>query len=240
MNRAAESSVNYDSGWQIWNDMIRYSPAPFHRRRLVLRALRGLRFSSLLDVGCGNGETLMAVAREHEATFMGVDLSPLVIAENTRKLPRLRFATLNVEDSALDEVFDVVLCSEVLEHCLNLEQAIRNLRKMTRRYLILTVPGGPRFPIDRAMGHHRHFAARPLAEALERHDFAVDTMLHWGFPFHPLYKLAINCRPEAMIDGFAGGTYGSVQKMVGLVLRGLFYLSVPGLGWQLVVVARAA
>jgi len=233
-------STDYDQGWGRWNDMIRYSPAPFHRRRLILDALRTVPFRSVLDVGCGNGETLAAVAREHAAELVGVDLSPVVVEQNRARFPALRFFVLDIEAGALDRTFDVVICSEVVEHCRDPLRALRHLRAMTGRHLILTVPAGPRFAIDRAMGHHRHFEPRALGQALADSGFAVERMTRWGFPFHSLYKLAINATPERSLRTFASGTYGAQQKVIGTALRGLFYLSAPNRGWQLVAVARAA
>jgi SAM-dependent methyltransferase len=236
----AVGASTYDHGWlMLWGDMIRYSPAPYHRRRLILDVLRRLRFSSLLDVGCGIGEMLMVIAQEHEAELTGVDFSSAVVAQNRLRLPGMSFSVLDIEHGALDKSFDVVVCSEVLEHCCDYESALKNTRAMTKGYLVLTVPGGPRFRIDRTIGHLRHFDERTLTAALEKSGFAVQTMRRWGFPFHPLYKMAINVRPTAMMEAFAGGSYGPMRKAIGLFVRALFYLSVPNRGWQFIVVARA-
>lgn len=54
--------IDYDRGWREWGDMIRWSPAPFHRRRLMLQLAEDLSFDSILDVGCGNAEVLPPVS----------------------------------------------------------------------------------------------------------------------------------------------------------------------------------
>jgi SAM-dependent methyltransferase len=232
------ASVDYDAGWGVWGDMIRHSPAPWHRRRQILHAAAGLSFESVLDAGCGIGETLAAFSERFPARLAGADLSPEVIEQNTRRLPSVRFHTLDLQTDCLDETFDLVVCSEVLEHCSDLPRAVAHLRRMTAGHLIVTVPAGPVFPIDRAMGHHAHLTPAGLTAALEAGGFAPLRVWRWGFPFHSLYKLAINVRPQSTLDGFAGGTYGPGQKALGLALRWLFHFNLLPWGWQLFALAR--
>src|SRR5207248_751285 len=59
--RGAHGVTDYDRGWTQWSDMIRYSPAPFHRRRLILALAGEIDFDSVLDVGCGDAELLLAL-----------------------------------------------------------------------------------------------------------------------------------------------------------------------------------
>ncbi len=231
-------TTDYQTAWKSWDDMIRYSPAPFHRRRQILRLARGLRFASVLDVGCGAGETLAALGRSFDAHLTGVDLAGGAIEEARRRVDGAEFEVLDIEGGSLDRSFDLVLCSEVLEHCAHLHDAVANLRDMTAGHLIVTVPAGPRFPIDRAVGHRRHFTPASLADALYVGGFETLAVRRWGFPFHVAYKLAINARPRAMLERFAGGTYSVWQRAFGTAVRLLFYLSVPRTGWQLVALAR--
>jgi hypothetical protein len=74
--------------------------------------------------------------------------------------------------------------------------------------------------------------------ALRSGGFETIVVRRWGFPFHVTYKLAINTRPEAMLDGFAGGSYSAAQRTLASAIRMLFYLNLPGMGWQLVALAR--
>ncbi len=232
------TTVDYELGWDVWGDMIRYSPAPFHRRRIIVDIARGLEFENVLDVGCGNGETLAAFAEEFTAKLTGVDLSEAVISANRKKLLGATFERVDLEREPLGREFDLVVCSEVLEHCGDQVAAMANLREMTARHLIVSVPAGPVFPIDRAMGHHSHFTSESLRHLLEGAGFEVRFIRRWGFPFHSLYKAAINLRPEQTMESFAGGSYGPLQRFTGNLLRYLFYLNTRGVGWQLFALAR--
>ncbi len=231
--------VNYDVAWTQWGDMIKYSPAPFHRRRLILEMTRVLPYRSALDVGCGNGAMLRALAQQNKAErLVGVDISAHVVEVNRQNLP-FEFETLDVAASALAEKFDLVVCSEVVEHVANYQDALAHLHAMCSGWLILTVPSGKIYPIDRAMGHAQHFVAANLEQTLTRHGFIVEQLWQWGFPFHTFYKYVINLSPEASMNRFSRGTYTNNDKLFARVLTQLFYLNLKRWGTQLVICARA-
>ncbi len=242
LNRANSDPtlVDYETGWDYWDDMVRYSPAPYHRRRLLLKAARNLGFATVLDVGCGNGETIAAFSQRFSANYCGVDLSRSVIEANRIRFPNVEFQQMDLAQECLDRTFDLVICSEVLEHCEQAPVALEHLRRMSAGHLLLTVPGGPVFTIDRSVGHHRHFHPRELESLLISAGFEPLSILSWGFPFHTLYKLLINASPGRAMEQFAGGSYGRTQKIVGLAVRTLFHANFPRLGWQLIVHARAS
>lgn len=114
---------------------------------------------SVLDVGCGVGELLAALEQEKECRCFGVDISGVAI-------DKLRQQGLEGRVSALpaipyeDERFDVVTCTETLEH---VQSPKRTLAEMTRVLrtggsVILSVPDGA---TDREEAHiHRYTPAR--------------------------------------------------------------------------------
>jgi 2-polyprenyl-3-methyl-5-hydroxy-6-metoxy-1,4-benzoquinol methylase len=166
------SLIDYNEGWTRWGDMIKYSPAPFHRRRLILELADGISFNSVLDVGCGNGELLLALSqRKDVGRLVGTDIAEHVLSSNRTAFPGFVFHQLDISAAWLPEKFDLVVCSEVIEHVNDWQQALRHLRKMTRGHLILTVPSGKVFPIDRRMGHYRYFAPDELRQGLRQTGF---------------------------------------------------------------------
>jgi SAM-dependent methyltransferase len=218
--------------------MIDFSPAPFHRRRLILKTARSLEFTSVLDVGCGNGTLLSELEKKSLLQLVGIDLSEFVIKENGKRFSRFRFHALDVSKRALEEKFDLVICSEVLEHIDNIAAALANLRQMCRRYLIITVPTGRVFPIDQKMGHVRHFSSEDIRNYLKTHGLKVLLLKKWGFPFHTLYKYLINLRPNACLDHFAEAKYGRFEMFISRLLRLLFYLNIGMGGLQILCLAE--
>src|SRR5689334_569969 len=182
-----------------WDDAHRYTPAPRHRRRLTLRMLRGLDFADCLDAGCAQPFLLRAIVERYGADGFGCDISDAVIAANRAALPGCEFRVLDLtaETWPGERRFDLVVCSEVLEHLADWRAAVTNLVRMSRKHLLITVPSGPVRRMDRMVGHLQHFAGPELCTALEEEGCAIRQVRYWGFPFHSLYKGLISTMSPA-------------------------------------------
>jgi SAM-dependent methyltransferase len=237
--RTSEGRVDYDVGWQLWSDTVRYYPSAVHRRRVIANWLRPLSPRSILDAGCGTG-SLLSFLRERmpNALYAGVDQAAAQMAQNQRHLAWARFLPLDLAAGHLEERFDAVVCSEVLEHIEDDEAALKNLVAMTGRYLLLTVPTGHRYPIETGFGHLRHYRLEAIAERIEAHGLRVVRAEAWGFPFMNLFKWAANLNPDATLKGFGSGSWSLPKKALGGALTGLFYFSLPARGPQLFVLAE--
>lgn len=237
--RDASGRVDYNQGWKLWSDTNLYYPSAVHRRRLIANWIAPLRPRSILDAGCGPGRLLFELhQRLPDAACVGVDSADETIGENRGRFPWGRFEPLDLASSALAERFDVVVCTEVLEHVEDDERALRNLVAMTERYLLLTVPTGPIFPLEAGFGHLRHYQLEPLSRRVEGLGLEVRRRQAWGFPWMNAFKRAANLRPEATLKGFGSGQWSWFQKAVGRVLTGLFYLNLPKYGPQLLLLAE--
>jgi SAM-dependent methyltransferase len=95
-----------------------------------------------LDLGCGDGGTSGVYLAEHSQSYLGVDVSEAAIkVAQARGLNAMRIDDASVLPFEA-ESFDVVVCSEVLEHLFEPQfataEAFRVLRPEGR--LIVTVP----------------------------------------------------------------------------------------------------
>ena len=103
---------------------------------------------TVLDAGCGEGfVTRFLTAQNADWDLTGVD----------RSVPAIRYARHHSNGDARykvgdlydlpyeDDAFDTVLCSEVLEHLEHPDEAFRELRRVARQAVVVTVPREPYF-----------------------------------------------------------------------------------------------
>lgn len=236
----AYNKDTYDRIWPQMSDFIRYNPGARHRRRLVFELLDDVPFERLLDVGCGNAELLRLIdARYPGRHLMGVDLSDVVVADNSRQFRHMRFATCDIEQQDLPRGHDAIVCCEVLEHLADPGAALKRIFKALDPggVAIITTPTGKVHATEKHFGHVRHPTPRELRLMAEDAGFLVDEILVWGFPFYAFTKWATNLNPEAALERFAGPKpYGVVEKAVseGLTLVNRFNLTKSPFGVQLV------
>jgi SAM-dependent methyltransferase len=212
-----------------WDDAHRYTPAPRHRRRLILRMLEGLDFADCIDTGCAQPFLLQEIMTRYPVAGYGCDLSDQVMESNQRMLPAAEFRVLDLTKDTWPNgrQFDLVICSEVLEHIPSWQEVVTNLVKMTGKHLVITVPSGPLRAMDRLVGHYQHFHGPELTAELERHGCHIRQIRYWGFPFHSLYKALISKLSPARVYGSfsGGGSYGWTKRAFSQLLYWLFFVN---------------
>jgi SAM-dependent methyltransferase len=212
----------YDRLWPQLSDFIRYNPGARHRRRHVFELLERCRFESLLDVGCGNAELLRLInARFPGRKLAGADLSAVVVEQNAKALPDMRFFVADIENKPLDGTFDVVLCTEVLEHLDRPRDAMKHLANAVKPggHLIVTTPTGHVFPTEKYFGHVRHPRVDELKEWAQSANLDVEQLWVWGFPMYLLTKVATNLNADMALKRFAGEKrYGFTEKAISTAL----------------------
>jgi SAM-dependent methyltransferase len=232
------SSFDYDVGWDTqWDDMKKFGPMSRHVRRIVLKLIRPLEFRTVLDVGCGQGSLLRELIREFPAIEpYGCDVSATAVELSRRKVPEGEFQVLDLVNEALPRTFDLLVCSEVVEHIEDDVAALRNLRRMCGRYLLITtVQGRMRSFEPEAVGHVRNYGRRELVDKLGLAGFEVVQRVDWGFPFYsPLYRNVLE------LTGSRGttGQFGQGRRLLATALYYIFHLNLPVWGDEIFVLAR--
>jgi len=107
-------------------------------RRVVTQLKPVLGLTNVLDAGCGVGFFSQTLA-ECGLNVCGFDARAENVAEACRRFPQIPFAEADVQDRAIFELgsFDFVLCFGLLYHLENPVLAIRNLRALTEKCLLL-------------------------------------------------------------------------------------------------------
>lgn len=107
--------------------------------RWVLKKLKpALGLASAVDAGCGVGFFSHTLA-ECGLNVCGFDARAENVQEARRRFPGIPFERADIEDRTIGQLgrFDLVLCFGVLYHLENPLQAIRNLRAITEKCLLL-------------------------------------------------------------------------------------------------------
>jgi 2-polyprenyl-3-methyl-5-hydroxy-6-metoxy-1,4-benzoquinol methylase len=146
MNAGVSHSTNlekYESGSRILQALIRR----FHAR--ICDVLQPLEFRRVLDVGCGEGFLSRALLdRFPGIEVVGVDASASAVEHARLRCPEGRFEQALVEDlGKWTESFDLVICSEVLEHIDDPAAGARLLAARSNGHALVTVPWEPWFQL---------------------------------------------------------------------------------------------
>lgn len=105
-----------------------------------------LRPESFLDAGCGEGETLERLKPLLPRRISAFDLNSDSVQFTKMRHPEADVQRLNIFALPFQpDSFDVVVCLEVLEHLDNPKGALRELLRVSRRDVIVSVPHEPWF-----------------------------------------------------------------------------------------------
>jgi ubiquinone/menaquinone biosynthesis C-methylase UbiE len=90
----------------------------------------------VLEAGCGRGFLTKILAKKYK--MVAVDI---VQDESLRDITNVKFIQASVEKLPFnDHSIDTVICTHVLEHVRDIEQAVKELRRVAKKKLILVVP----------------------------------------------------------------------------------------------------
>jgi SAM-dependent methyltransferase len=186
--------AHYESLWAEAPD----DPEPWaweRRRALLLAEARpGER---VLDLGCGAGR-FVAALQEAGAEPVGVEIAEAALERARRNAPGadLRLAEPDGSLPLEHGSFDLVWCSEVLEHVGDTEHLLLEVRRVLRPHgrVLVTTPFHGRIKgalialtrfeahFDPRGDHLRFYTRRSLADALESARFAPVHVRPWGGP----------------------------------------------------------
>jgi len=178
---------------------------------------------SMLEVGCGTGYVLSAIAASHpQLSIAGSDLSGAGLRHARARLPQATLVRADARELPFDEEFDVVGAFDVLEHVPEDYEALAAMHRALRPGggLIVTVPQHRWLwsETDRWSGHQRRYSRRELAGKLAAEGFRlrfttsfVSLLLPvmaasraWGglsrAPFDPSRELAVAPAVDGLLE----------------------------------------
>jgi SAM-dependent methyltransferase len=227
----------YDRLWtDKWGDQQRYGPVHRRQREALIKQIKKLNPLTVLDVGCGAGDNLAALAHAMpHLVLTGTDVSPEALALAARRAPSASFRQLDAQKEKLDKKFDLVLCNQVVEHLIDDIAGFRNLALMSKKWVLVATMRGRMRPSELAIGHFRNYSDFELRAKAKCAGLEVVDIYGWGFPFYsPLYRTAIEWLPS----GPPEGNYGIVQRLMANFFYHLYAMNIPRHGDVVTMLAR--
>lgn len=117
--------------------------------KILTEQIAPLQPKTVLDVGCGEGFTLKQLYDKGIGESLeGVDFLDTAIEIGKKIHPQLKLKQGNIYDLPYkSNSFDLVLCTEVLEHLEEPEKALIELKRVTKKHCVLSVPNEPWFMV---------------------------------------------------------------------------------------------
>jgi ubiquinone/menaquinone biosynthesis C-methylase UbiE len=143
---------------------------------------------SILDVGCGEGFILQQLRKNNLGKHLeGVDPMPQAIEVGKKLHPHLKLKLGDIYKLPYkDNAFDLVMCCEVLEHLEHPEKGLKELIRVSKKYVVLSVPNEPHFTVQRFLRgknirqwgdhpeHINHWSSKKFRKFVEKHLYIHD------------------------------------------------------------------
>jgi SAM-dependent methyltransferase len=147
--------------------------------RTVVTMTHSVPTSTILDAGCAEGFVSQRLFEESpDARVTGIDTDLDALARGQTLHPTTWFGSGDITSLPFqDASFDLVVCTEVLEHLQYPGMALSELKRVASRYCLISVPHEPFFRLSNLM----------RGKNVSRLGDDVDHYQHWGaIAFHRL------------------------------------------------------
>lgn len=113
----------------------------------IYNYLKDKEYKKLLDIGCGTGYLIDMLAKNHEAEFTGLDLSPEMIKQAKNKnIKNAKFVEGESDEIPFDDnIFNIVTCSQSFHHYPDTDKAMQEAKRVLK-------PGGLYILSDTGVG----------------------------------------------------------------------------------------
>ena len=234
-------NIDYERWWEDYDELNRLNPATLIRTKIIANAIKKRKYKKILDVGCGTGELLEHLHSNFpEKELYGTDVSKkaLEILEKKRITKDTFIADLE-KVTKLNGKYDVIVCSEVIEHLKNWGNAIYALKGCVNKngIVIITTQSGKIYPHHTQLGHIQHFEPEDIAKELKKAGFYLLVEKKLGWPF-------MNIKNHLASNSITRGALLLKDKKIAVLqkigLRIFYYLFLlsPFPGPQILIIAE--
>lgn len=141
---------------------------------------------NVIDLGCGigHGTYLLAKQAKH-VTGIDDSLEAIEFAKKYWKADNITYYCQNVMQ--VSDKFNVTVIHEVIEHIKDAEQLFQILSKITKRYLIFTVPTPQQKQTNPF--HWKHYSPEEIKNLLTKNSFKLIRFDGLNLPFYVARKI---------------------------------------------------
>ncbi len=185
---------NYYNKHTTKNPLVRLMMTHFHKT--LDSFFTTTKAKTVLDVGCGEGYTTHFLKSQHpEISICALDVEENIIALAKQLHGGIDFRQGDIHQLHFpDKSFDIVMANEVLEHLDDPDVALEEIKRVAKKYCLVSVPHEPFFRIanmarlrylgdlGNTPGHVQNFTKRQFESILKRHFAKVEicTSMFWN------------------------------------------------------------
>lgn len=158
--------------------------------KTLIRLAKLLKLETILDAGCGEGFSLSKLSEYKIGTKLeGVDDSRIALSLGKKLFPSLNLKYGSIHNLPYaNNSFDLVVCTEVLEHLKSPDNAITEALRVSKKYAIFSVPNEPFFMLCNFLRgknlsrwgndpeHINHWTVFSFQSLLKKEDIKIKTI----------------------------------------------------------------
>ncbi len=112
--------------------------------------IKDLPVKTVLDAGCGEGFILSEFKNRNIGNDLeGIDFSEEALAIGRKMFPYLELRKEDIYNLPYeDNSFDLVICTEVMEHLENPDKVVDEIMRVSKKYCLFSVPNEPFFMLS--------------------------------------------------------------------------------------------
>ena len=190
---------NYYDKYNSKNPIVRILMGRFFN--VLLGFVKKLDIISCLEVGCGEGNVINKI--KGIVNVKGSDIDEAVVDKARSLNPDVDFLVESVYDlQRKDDSFDLVIASEVLEHLDDPIMGLNEIKRVSKKYCLFSVPNEPLWRIANIMrlaylkdygntpGHVQHWSYKGFRRMLKEsfNHVVMKRAILWNFAFNAMYR----------------------------------------------------
>lgn len=152
--------INKDEYSEYYKNMPEIQGSTDNSEECIEKIIQNIIPNKVIDVGCGRGYLLNRI-NSHYKKKENILLYGSEIVKNQKLKKYETEENITIFEKSIEDIseinikFDTVICTHVLEHILNIEKAYSELKKITKKRLIIVVP--KERPYQYSFNGHIHF-----------------------------------------------------------------------------------